>query len=750
MFWRSSTGVFFLMAMTTCFILIITGCILLVTVGGAFQKPPVIFSIHVGSGDVCSLCNNSLGCALTLHETFPDMKPEEVRQRCEITICDAWLPTNLCTQFWEGGAGRAVVRAAWYNESAYCAYSPSCNSSSQPTAPPSPAISGACCTAGVCNIVTSRNCTGGTYQGDYTLCSGDFCGSCCSATTCTDTTSPSSCGGVFQGYGTTCGGLCGGCSYNSTACSYTLPSTCSVGTFLGRGILCGSTPGTTAPATPNGGCCYTNAQNSSVCQVGTAATCTLLSGVYMGDYSDCSSTCGACLTPTRSYPLQIGDTSCAVTQQNKCPYSPQLFVQHTPCTYLSSQNLGVCVQLAQCGANPAPCFLTSKDPGVTCPTNMALEGISSTSAGCFDNRAGIDGDCWCAGNSTCQTVPVGYCMQSSCTFQGSENSAGTCPSHGSCTLAPTSISTTAPPPTTPAPPPPAPTGSTLGTCCVKGVATKNVTSSACTSAGTAAGTTGYWFPVVPGGTTTCSACCGNVPLTVFSCTAGLYYSGSTYTCNSANGYVRPTNPAATYCKDSSGGYKCNRCWEQPTTSIVASYIGSADPSFVWTPPTDCVGGTLYNQSGSIVTASATHVYTTGLEVVDATTSAPNTLGGGLASAAVWPRSYATGNSLIHYTSTAATPITMTWQAAGSSVWALAVYISFQAANTDPKALGTFQLTAVDGFGNVAYNSLKTSPLFGTPLGWVVWSNMINIAQLQIVDINAPQAFYLGDFNARSG
>lgn len=742
MFWRSSTGVFLLMAMTTCFLLIITGCVLLATVGGVFQKPPVIFSIHVGSGDVCSLCNNSLGCALTLHETFPDMKPEEVRQRCEITICNAWLPTSLCTQFWESGPGRAVVRAAWYNESSYCAYSPSCNSSTQPTAPPSPSISGACCTAGVCTNVTSRNCTGGTYQGDYTFCTSGFCGACCSSYNCNDKYDASQCSGYWQGSATQCGGLCGACTYNDSYCTYTIPSTCSY-TYSGRGTVCGSTPGTTQPAAVTGACCYASS-SAALCQVGSAATCTALSGTYQGDYTTCSAACGSCMTPSSNHPITDGDWTCTLRQSAYCAQPPSTFVSGQSCA-----NPDV---LGSCRAAGASCIDTYPW-GCVDQINPAYGGPACS--GTYQTGDCSNGfvNCYEVGHGGCFQTSISQCYAFGGVSQGYLASPVTC----NVTVCPGATVTPAPSPpatTSTLPPPPttspAPTGTTLGTCCVKGVVTKNITSAACTSAGTSAGTTGYWFPVVPAGATTCSACCGNVPLTVFSCTAGLYYSGSTYTCSSAAGYIQPTNPAATYCKDSSGGYKCNRCWELPTTSIVATYVGSADPSFVWSPPANCVGGSLYNHSGSIVTASTTHVYTTGLEVVDATTSAPNSLGGGLASAAVWPRSYATGNSLIHYTSAVATPVTMTWQAAGSSVWALAVYISFQAANTDPKALGTFQLTAVDGFGNVAYNSLKTSPLFGTPLGWVVWSNMINIAQLQIVDINAPQAFYLGDFNARSG
>lgn len=75
------------------------------------------------------------------------------------------------------------------------------------------AVSGACCQAGVCSVLTSAACTtaGGTYQGNGTSCSPNPCvvssGACCANNgTCTTTTQTAcqSGGGTFQGNDSTC------------------------------------------------------------------------------------------------------------------------------------------------------------------------------------------------------------------------------------------------------------------------------------------------------------------------------------------------------------------------------------------------------------------------------------------------------------------------------------------------------------------------------------------------------------------
>ncbi|MGE0303341.1 MAG: DNRLRE domain-containing protein [Phycisphaerales bacterium] len=77
--------------------------------------------------------------------------------------------------------------------------------------PPAPAT-GACCTAGVCTIVTSAACSagGGVYQGDNAPCSPGLCpeptGACCVSGACSVLT-PTACaaaGGTYQGNGIAC------------------------------------------------------------------------------------------------------------------------------------------------------------------------------------------------------------------------------------------------------------------------------------------------------------------------------------------------------------------------------------------------------------------------------------------------------------------------------------------------------------------------------------------------------------------
>jgi spore coat protein A len=117
-----------------------------------------------------------------------------------------------------------------------------------------PTLTGACCIAGLCQILTTTECAGlgGTFQGNNTTCSPNSCtqptGACCSAAgSCTVATSStcSSIGGSYQGDSTSCNpnpcpqptGAC--CAPNGT-CSSLTQTQCSTqgGTYRGDGTLC--------------------------------------------------------------------------------------------------------------------------------------------------------------------------------------------------------------------------------------------------------------------------------------------------------------------------------------------------------------------------------------------------------------------------------------------------------------------------------------------------------------------------------
>lgn len=107
---------------------------------------------------------------------------------------------------------------------------------------------GACCLDGACSITTEAACnfSGGTYQGDDTVCSPNPCppvGACCVDSDCSIETEDdcTGMGGVYQGDDTVCdpNPCTGGCCIDDI-CSVTTESDCNDagGTFLGAGTDC--------------------------------------------------------------------------------------------------------------------------------------------------------------------------------------------------------------------------------------------------------------------------------------------------------------------------------------------------------------------------------------------------------------------------------------------------------------------------------------------------------------------------------
>lgn len=129
-----------------------------------------------------------------------------------------------------------------------------------------PAGTGACCLGGgVCEVLTSTQCTtqGGTYQGNGTSCNPNPCAQ------------PT-----------------GGCCFSDGSCSVVTSTVCggSGGTWQGSGTSC--TPNTCPQ--PTGACCVA----AGTCSEVTSAQCTAISGEYQGVGTTCALTeCPVVLTP---------------------------------------------------------------------------------------------------------------------------------------------------------------------------------------------------------------------------------------------------------------------------------------------------------------------------------------------------------------------------------------------------------------------------------------------------------------------
>ena len=756
----------------------------------------------------CTLCNSSLSCALQFHEEFPYMSQVDVQKACIDLLCTNWQPPQFCIQWWQSGRGRAVVRAAWYNEGAYCNYSNDCNGpypysppydpyatvppgSVAPTLPPPQipnTVSGACCISGICSIVQGGICPGGTYQGAWSTCANAFCGACCSSTTCSDIAGTGRCSGQYQGDSTICNGQCGACSYNSTSCHYTLPTTCSVGTYLGRGSFCGSVPATTAPAVATGACCVTTDPTTTSCVINTAINCATLGGNYLGDNVDCSQFCGACSVQIGgTQGLTPADFTCTTTQLRFCPAPnyPRYFAQEVPCSGMVYQ---ACTQTGQCqpsGQDARICFL-GKWTGLPHINEDDCPGTMIASAGgkdCFSSTAQTNGDCWCSSNSTCQTVPAGRCIASGCFFNGVFNADGTCPYHTATCPPPPPTSgpaTTSPHPPTGAPTSgPAPPGSSVGTCCVLGVAHLNFTSAQCTALAAQYFTKppANWFAGAPlTGTQTCSACCGTSFAKRFQCVEGLYYGGSPFTCE-ANGYVRATVGTETsYChfippgRHGGSGYKCTRCVNNPTATLTVQPIGTAyPPAFIVSPPSDCVQGSFYNVTGNYnaqVLHQGSGTYTCFNSTGNVNTKfCPGdfgvfiTLGQENPTNDIWSASYPTGDQIIQqYISGAAdspideaSALTFYGDNGIQGTWAIALYFSPQLSGGSPSYPGTVTISAIDNNGFSGSTSLVfTGQPFVQPQGVLIWTN--GELPIQQVDINTGlgnlDVLYIGNVNVR--
>ncbi len=113
---------------------------------------------------------------------------------------------------------------------------------------------GACCTLGVCAVVSQDQCfqRGGDYQGDGSACDPNPCppvGACCIEGICEDDLTQTECsaaGGLFQGPGTDCGTVTcptGACCAAGYCADDTVEALCVAGggTYQGNGSTC--TPG---------------------------------------------------------------------------------------------------------------------------------------------------------------------------------------------------------------------------------------------------------------------------------------------------------------------------------------------------------------------------------------------------------------------------------------------------------------------------------------------------------------------------
>ncbi|MFN7020145.1 MAG: hypothetical protein ACK4WH_02300 [Phycisphaerales bacterium] len=109
---------------------------------------------------------------------------------------------------------------------------------------------GACCNnlTGDCTITASNACTGGTFQGNDTVCESTACptGACCNNTSGACSLGGSTCpsGSTYQGAGTSCGPTtCAdfgvGACCDGTNCTIVVGAANCVGTFQGAGTICG-------------------------------------------------------------------------------------------------------------------------------------------------------------------------------------------------------------------------------------------------------------------------------------------------------------------------------------------------------------------------------------------------------------------------------------------------------------------------------------------------------------------------------
>jgi hypothetical protein len=183
---------------------------------------------------------------------------------------------------------------------------------------------GACCTNGVCQIMTQPDCLSqsGSYQGDNTNCTSNPCpnptGACCTAGTNCLQLSQGDCaiaGGVWQGANTSCsaGNQCpiGACCLPDGSClSDVSIATCTSqqGTFRGVGTTCANP----CPQ-PTGACCLSNGG----CLTLTLSDCNLIPGTWAGAATTCPTTnCQAvicypnCDGSTEPPILNIADFSC--------------------------------------------------------------------------------------------------------------------------------------------------------------------------------------------------------------------------------------------------------------------------------------------------------------------------------------------------------------------------------------------------------------------------------------------------------
>lgn len=176
-----------------------------------------------------------------------------------------------------------------------------------------PDPTGACCFAdGTCDELTAVDCAsaGGTYNGDFTTCSGTTCPeavqACCFPNTggCLNLT-PTNClaaGGVPGGLGTNCAtyvcfpeGAC--CLPDGTCMDGLSPDECAMmnGLFQGDGSSCS---GVTCPE-PEGACCF----STGFCLTLTQGDCTLAGGNWAGPATTCddvngNGTADDCEAPT--------------------------------------------------------------------------------------------------------------------------------------------------------------------------------------------------------------------------------------------------------------------------------------------------------------------------------------------------------------------------------------------------------------------------------------------------------------------
>jgi hypothetical protein len=261
--------------------------------------------------------------------------------------------------------------------------------------PPPP--TGACCRPdGSCTPdVTEAACiaTGGSYQGDNTLCDVVSCpqpGACCfSDGSCADFPAPGAdgacvaAGGTFQGAGSSCAttvcpqpGAC--CFANGSCADFPAPGAdgacvAAGGTFQGAGSSCA----TTVCPQP-GACCFPNGTCANFPAPGAAAACAAAGGVFQGNNTLCGAIAcpqpGACCFPNGtctdfSAPNAAGacaaaggifqgpNTACATTA---CPQPGACCLPNGSCTQVSA---------AACAAAGG----TASAPGTTCAAVACIQ-----------------------------------------------------------------------------------------------------------------------------------------------------------------------------------------------------------------------------------------------------------------------------------------------------------------------------------------------------------------------------------------